>query len=120
MSLDELALKVAKELDPGYAEESFGMFDPKEFAHRLVAELAKQEPVANVVLYQGNMVGALEHHLDEGTKLYAGPVIPADVKSLVNKQAADDGLWFVAQTAPEAYLQQELRKLHSLIEEGDK
>lgn len=30
--------------------------------------------------------------------------------------AEDDGLWFVAQTASEAYLQQELRKLCALIE----
>ena len=33
-----------------------------------------------------------------------------------DKQAKDEGLWFVAQTAPEAYLQQELRALHRLIE----
>ena len=37
--------------------------------------------------------------------------------ALVNKQAEDDGLWFFpAQTAPEAYLQQELRKLHAAVE----
>lgn len=36
---------------------------------------------------------------------------------LVNAQAEDAGLWFVAETAPEAYLQQELRRLHRLIEE---
>lgn len=35
---------------------------------------------------------------------------------LVHKQAEDDGLWFIARTAPEAYLQQELRKLHGAIE----
>ena len=38
------------------------------------------------------------------------------VLALVEQQANDEGLWFVAQTAPEAYLQQELRKLHDLIE----
>ena len=38
-------------------------------------------------------------------------------KNLVDSQAEDDGLWFVAQTAPEAYLQQELRKLHAAIEQ---
>ena len=38
------------------------------------------------------------------------------IKELVTAQANDDGLWFVAKTAPEAYLQQELRKLHHLIE----
>lgn len=38
------------------------------------------------------------------------------VIALVEKQAEDEGLWFIAQTAPEAYLQQELRRLHGSIE----
>ena len=38
------------------------------------------------------------------------------VHAVVNEQAEDDGLWFMARTAPEAYLQQELRKLHAVIE----
>lgn len=38
------------------------------------------------------------------------------IRSLVNVQAEDHGLWFEAEHAPEAYLQQELRKLHSIIE----
>ena len=38
------------------------------------------------------------------------------IQTFVNKQAKDDGLWFVAKYASEAYLQQELRKLHALIE----
>ena len=38
------------------------------------------------------------------------------VRELVEQQANDEGLWFVAHTAPEAYLQQELRKLHSLCD----
>jgi hypothetical protein len=33
------------------------------------------------------------------------------IREIVNAQAEDDGLWFVAETAPEAYLQQELRRL---------
>ena len=41
----------------------------------------------------------------------------AAIQALVDKQAKDDGLWFRAQTAPEAYLQQELRKLHAAIED---
>jgi len=36
--------------------------------------------------------------------------------SIVDRQAEDEGLWFEAETAPEAYLQQELRKLHGAIE----
>ena len=35
---------------------------------------------------------------------------------LINHQAMDEGLWFIAETASEAYLQQELRKLHSAAE----
>ncbi len=38
------------------------------------------------------------------------------VKKMVKEQAEDEGLWFEAQTASEAYLQQELRRLHRLIE----
>jgi hypothetical protein len=39
-----------------------------------------------------------------------------EIKHLVKEQAKDEGLWFVADTCAEAYLQQELRKLHALIE----
>lgn len=38
------------------------------------------------------------------------------VKAVVDAQAEDDGLWFEAQTAPEAYLQAALRRLHAAIE----
>ena len=49
------------------------------------------------------------------------PVDPAPgdeglVERLVAAQANDAGLWFVAQTAPEAYLQSELRRLHAAVE----
>lgn len=35
---------------------------------------------------------------------------------LAQRQATDEGLWFAATTASEAYLQQELRRLHAAIE----
>lgn len=38
------------------------------------------------------------------------------LRALVNTQAEDEGLWCLAQSASEAYLQQELRKLHAAIE----
>ena len=41
----------------------------------------------------------------------------AKLRQLVAQQAEDEGLWFNAATAPEAYLQQELRRLHAVIEE---
>lgn len=37
--------------------------------------------------------------------------------NLVDNQAEDEGLWFEAETASEAYLQQELRCLHMAIED---
>lgn len=42
----------------------------------------------------------------------------AHVRKVVNEQAEDEGLWCVAETAVEAYLQQELRRLHAAIEDG--
>lgn len=39
------------------------------------------------------------------------------IRALSLAMAEDDGLWFEAQTAPEAYLQQELRRLMREIEE---
>lgn len=39
-----------------------------------------------------------------------------DIKCLVNKQAKDEGLWFIAKTAPEHNLQYELRRLHERVE----
>ena len=41
------------------------------------------------------------------------------IRSLVAQQADDPALWYTTpRTAPEVYLQQELRRLHALIEEG--
>ena len=40
----------------------------------------------------------------------------ATLTKLVNTQAEDAGLWFVAQYASEAYLQNALRTLHAAIE----
>ena len=37
----------------------------------------------------------------------------------VNNQVEDEGLWFIAETAPEAYLQNALRLLHALVEGDD-
>ncbi|KKL83789.1 hypothetical protein LCGC14_1971220 [marine sediment metagenome] len=39
----------------------------------------------------------------------------AEAARLANEQAEDEGLWFQAVTAPEAYLQQELRRLHAAL-----
>lgn len=52
----------------------------------------------------------------------AGVSVVIDIealRALVAEQAKDPGLWFIAETAPEAYLQEALRALHRAIE-GDK
>jgi hypothetical protein len=38
------------------------------------------------------------------------------IRGVVDAQAEDDGLWFVADSIVEAYFQQELRSLHATIE----
>ena len=38
------------------------------------------------------------------------------IGDLIDEQAEDEGLWFVAETASEAHLQSELRKLHRAVE----
>lgn len=43
-----------------------------------------------------------------------------EARAVVEEQAEDEGLWFVAQTAPEGYLQAALRRLHAAVEGGKK
>lgn len=43
----------------------------------------------------------------------------ARIKALVEKQANDEGCWFLAETVTEAYLQRQLRLLHAAIEGTD-
>ena len=38
------------------------------------------------------------------------------IHALVSEQAKDEGLWFIAETAPEGYLQKHLRNLHALVD----
>lgn len=44
--------------------------------------------------------------------------VHGDIQKLINEQAEDPGLWFIATTAAEAYLQAALRKLHEAIEKS--
>lgn len=41
------------------------------------------------------------------------------IKSAINAQAEDHSIWFIADSISEAYLQQSLRWLHKVIEDGD-
>ena len=49
----------------------------------------------------------------------AEPQEPDIAQQVVSEQAEDEGLWFVAVTASEAYLQQALRRLHAAVEGED-
>lgn len=40
------------------------------------------------------------------------------IKELVDLQAEDEGLWFIAETVTEAYVQNALRELHRVIEDN--
>ena len=42
----------------------------------------------------------------------------AMIRRFISEQAEDDALWSDAQYASEAYAQQELRRLHRVIESG--
>ena len=41
------------------------------------------------------------------------------IKAVVERQANDEGCWFIPQTCAEDYLQQRLRELHAAIEGTD-
>lgn len=49
-------------------------------------------------------------------KGWCSPALAAELKTLVDEQAEDDGLWFETTSASEAYLMQELRRLHAAVE----
>lgn len=61
------------------------------------------EQMPNDLLRAATMLGILSDQLRR-------------IRLLVDRQATDEGLWFVAETVTEAYLQQELRRLHATIE----
>ncbi len=39
---------------------------------------------------------------------------------MVDGQAKDEGIWFVAETCAESYLQDQLRRLHAAVEQDEK
>lgn len=70
---------------------------------RVTQELELRESRDNELAAAEARVSAAEKRLTRGLMV-------------VNEQAMDDGLWFNAVTAPEAYLQQALRRVHHAIE----
>ena len=61
------------------------------------------------------LAGQRDNFKDENKRLLA---LIEKAMALINEQAEDDGLWFQATTASEAYLQQALRLLTDAVE-GD-
>lgn len=53
---------------------------------------------------------------DEEARATTAEAALREVKALVDQQAEDDGLWFHAETAAEAFVQRELRKLHAAVD----
>jgi len=78
--------------------------------------IRQTEVAAADAFYQDTAAELVETH----AALEASEAKVARLAEAVNKQAEDEGLWFIAETAAEAYLQQELRKLHTLIEDAAK
>ena len=68
------------------------------------------------VEWRGHQASQLRAHADALEKLQRAEAELAKLRQMVAQQAEDDGLWFRAATAPEAYLQQELRRLHAAVE----
>ncbi len=68
------------------------------------------------VVAQQDFHGVSEYVKDANLLIEAARKV-ADLQALAREQAEDEGLWFHALTAAEAYVQQELRRLHQAIEE---
>lgn len=70
--------------------------------------------------FEGELEDYLSRGFDVFIRAYAelqSPRVPViEILDTVLEQAEDDGLWFNAKHASEAYLQQELRRLHAVIE----
>jgi len=89
-----------------------------ETLHARIAELEK--PTSDMLIAGHD---AMEKELNQMihhpviAKIHAAML--TRIQSVVDAQAKDEALWFVAQTAPEGYLQAQLRVLHAAIE-GEK
>lgn len=106
-SLDEAIRKVFAERDTARA------ICVQSFTHGHILRLTDE--VAALQADKSSMFSQIVKHQAE---IDALQVQVEAAKKLVGAQAEDAGLWFAATTAPEAYLQQELRRLHAVVE-GD-
>lgn len=132
---DKREARLMSELDEVKAERNLFRNASQENAltiHGLCADLEqarRRDEEGNAIIAKLNeTVGAMDARLEsnriDGALREASMLARATraeaalgkVSALVGRQAADYGLWFHAQTAPEAYLQVHLRELHRVVE----
>ncbi len=101
--LVEIATLMHRELSDQWGDEFTLESDGSKYA----AILAK---------HKGERLGEKIIEGLEDAVIHASTTRDNELLSIVAAQALDEGLWFKAETAPEAYLQQALRKLHAVIE----
>lgn len=84
------------------------------YVHRLADEIERLTSKLDACQEELEATGKLCDSAQEMTKRAMDRL--GAIRAVVDAQAEDEGLWFQAKTAPEAYLQQELRKLHEAVE----
>lgn len=85
----------------------------------MAVHVEKVAELEDALADEKNVVAQLQRQVDVEREGYRQAEADRErIKRAVSAQAEDPGLWFIAETAPEAYLQQELRRLHAVIE-GD-
>lgn len=87
-----------------------------EQLRRVAVAIERMHGETLTVEWRDHQAGLLRAHadmLEENARLKDEL---AKLRQMVAQQAEDEGLWFNAATAPEAYLQQELRRLHAAVE----
>lgn len=83
----------------------------------MTTELLQQ--ALDALKFHTRMTRPISHTNEAIAALEAAIALPVELTSftaIVNQQASDERLWFVAEYASEAYLQSELRRLHVAIE----
>ena len=80
--------------------------------HRITLDAEVDECIANL------RADLAEARADLAEAEHRLEVALGGLRILVNRQAEDEGLWFITKTASEAYLQHALRTLHDAIEQS--
>lgn len=109
------AVIFARREPPSWVSALFQM--PPLVAPAGVPQSEAERTVASIAAMLGWMNVPPRDVLERDIAALKARVKDEPLTRLVDQQAEDEGLWFVAQTAAEAYLQQELRRLHAAIEQ---